>query len=187
MAKFGLKPTYYLASNRAVIKDSFGKGLEKIDMPIFLGQPATEVYSFKLQNGSKPFKTKVIPFRYRLEPVWKGAEIRKNIEKGTADGGTVVMDAVQIAYYMGFKKVYLLGCDCNAVKGVKVKHFYEGYVPGCSGQGSSIEGWFKAYEMCKKAFEEDGREIINATVGGELELFRRQNLEEIVKEKIKVG
>jgi hypothetical protein len=37
--------------------------------------------------------------------------------------------------------------------------------------------------MCKKAFEEDRREIINATVGGELEVFRRQSLEEIIKEK----
>ena len=37
------------------------------------------------------------------------------------------------------------------------------------------------YLLAKTAYEEEGREIINATVGGALELFPRQSLEEALK------
>ena len=37
-----------------------------------------------------------------------------------------------------------------------------------------------SYETCKKAYEDDNREIINATVGGKLDIFKRKKLEEII-------
>ena len=43
------------------------------------------------------------------------------------------------------------------------------------------------YRLAKEAFEEDGREIVNATVGGKLELFPRQTLEQALSPKTEAG
>jgi hypothetical protein len=41
------------------------------------------------------------------------------------------------------------------------------------------EKLFKTYEVCKRVYEEDGRKIYNATVGGKLEVFERVKLEDL--------
>ena len=100
-----------------------------------------------------------------------------NLEKGVSDGATVVTDCLQIAFYMGFEKVYLVGCDCDfSNKG----YFYDEPPEKYAHEIAEVSRWIEAYKMCKKAYEKDGREIINATVSGKIEVFRRQNLEEII-------
>ena len=38
------------------------------------------------------------------------------------------------------------------------------------------------FQAARKAFEDDGREIYNATRGGKLEVFIRKDLDEVFKE-----
>lgn len=99
---------------------------------------------------------------------------------GVYAGTTVIYDiCLQVAYYMGFSKVYLLGCDCEYMG----LHYNDPISKQRPGWSEISEGWtkiFAAYRMSKKAYEDDGREIINATVGGKLEVFKRMKLEEII-------
>ena len=77
---------------------------------------------------------------------------------------------------MGFREVYLIGCDCDLSKGIHYDGSEETNAP-------YVDSWnnvFKLYEICKKIYEEDGRIIYNATVGGKLEVFERRKLEEII-------
>lgn len=106
----------------------------------------------------------------------------KDLDKGTYSGGTVVIHALQIAFYMGFTDVYLVGCDTD----YSGMHHYDGStcaeigdVNGKTPSGN-VEYVMNAYRQCKQAFEQDNRKIINVTIGGKLDVFERKNLEDII-------
>lgn len=72
---------------------------------------------------------------------------------------------------MGFREVYLIGCDCSS----KGSHSYASKDSNVTGN-DDWETLFETYEVCKRAYEHDGRTIYNATVGGKLEVFERVKL-----------
>jgi hypothetical protein len=81
---------------------------------------------------------------------------------------------------MGFQTAYLLGCDCDYSQS---HHFdnrrtikKEAPVMTTDAGKNRV---FKGYEICKRAYEKDGRKIYNSTVGGKLEVFERVSLEDI--------
>jgi len=108
-------------------------------------------------------------------------EFSKDISKYVVGGHTVVIDVcLQVCFYMGFKEVYLLGCDCDYSG---TQHF-DGSESDNKKSVSVSGDWsrlFHVYEICKNTFEKDGRKIYNSTVGGKLEVFERKKLEEVVK------
>lgn len=91
-----------------------------------------------------------------------------NIEFGVYRGHTVITMCLQVAYYMGFKEVYLLGCDCNYKN---QQHFDNSLVDNFL--RLDWEPVFYNYKICRKIYEEDNRKIFNSTVGGNLEVFER--------------
>ena len=72
---------------------------------------------------------------------------------------------------MGFSEVYLLGCDCE-----DTGHFDDKEVGK-----ANLNKLFTSYAVCKLAFEQDGRKIINCTDGGILEIFERKSLREVMR------
>lgn len=116
----------------------------------------------------------------------------KDLTQKIHPGGTVTVSiCLQVCYYMGFDKVYLLGCDCDFSS--QHDHFGGPRVlsDGEVNEVLSIDPknvWFNSdwskifasYAVCEKEFEEAGREIINCTAGGNLEVFKRMTLEEVV-------
>ena len=103
-----------------------------------------------------------------------------NIKLGVYSGCTVIGFAIQLAYYMGFKEVYLLGVDCDYSKG---KYFDDMKLNRFFNAGNEKFGWnkiFKSYEVLKNVFEKDDRKIYNATKGGKLEVFDRKKLEDVL-------
>jgi len=101
------------------------------------------------------------------------------------DGFTVTNSAIQLAIYMGFKKIYIIGADCDYSK--PQIHFIE--APGdkekiASGAlpyaaNLSIDGYIAMREFAYKKHIE----IYNVTRGGKLEVFYRDNLERVLQEK----
>ncbi len=97
------------------------------------------------------------------------------------DGYTVAYSLIQIAIYMGFKEIYLLGTDCNyktdkshAIDyGYKRRDIYK------------IQGdrMIFAYHFAKEYADKHGIKIYNATRGGMLEVFPRVDLDEVLKNK----
>lgn len=113
-------------------------------------------------------------------------------------GGTVIYQCLQLAFYMGFKEVYLIGFDHNykIPKSVKIKgteltsiqddpnHFSKDYFgKGKRWHDPRVDRMELAYKKAKHYFEKDNRKIYNATAGGKLEVFERVNYEEILNKK----
>lgn len=94
------------------------------------------------------------------------------------DGHSVTYSMLQIAVYMGFKKIYLLGNDCSYF-GDK-KHFREHGIIDSKGLDGSQERLFISFEEARKFSEAYGIEIFNATRGGALEIFPRVDLDSVL-------
>ena len=85
---------------------------------------------------------------------------------------------IEIAVFLGFKRIYLLGADCNFVPNGQ-NHFIEhGQVD--ANISTAADRNINSYLAAKEYASKHGVTIVNATRGGKLEVFPRQNLEEIL-------
>ena len=111
--------------------------------------------------------------------------VSKDISKGTYSGSTVVLHAIQIAYYMGFSEIYLVGCDTD-YSGI---HHFDGSTcadigdPNGANANCNYDETLYSYKLCKYHLEDGKCRIYNSTVGGKLEIFQRKKLEDVVKWK----
>ncbi len=108
-----------------------------------------------------------------------------NISRGIWQGGTVTFAAMQIAYYMGFSEVVLIGVDHNFVTkgdpgkvvtsdGDDPNHFHPDYFgKDFKWQLPNLEESEVAYNFARMQYEKSGRRIVDATVGGKLQIFTK--------------
>lgn len=98
---------------------------------------------------------------------------------------TVTSLAMQIAAYMGFKEIYLIGCDNNFSVKNNTNHA-EGieYKKVLKAAKNAVERNEKGYETARKHCEERGIKIYNATRGGKLEVFPRVDFDSLFEEDI---
>ncbi len=91
------------------------------------------------------------------------------------DGYSITYSLIQIAVYMGFDEIYLLGADCN-YSGNMNHHFKEyGHVDPSF--VLARDKMISAYLEAKKFADRNNIKIYNATRGGELEVFDRVDLD----------
>ena len=112
-------------------------------------------------------------------------------------GGTVTFMNLQLAWHLGCREVYLVGIDHSyerpssrdRVQGnvitsqsADVNHFHPDYFgPGYRWHDPKVDRMELAYVEAQRFFTEHGGVIYNATVGGNLEVFPRVSLENVIK------
>ena len=107
------------------------------------------------------------------------------------EGGTVTYVALELAYHMGFSEVILVGVDHSYATqgppnqmvvsaGKDPNHFRPDYFgEGFRWQLPDLEASERAYRLARTAFESDGRRILDATLGGRLEVFPKVPFESV--------
>lgn len=94
------------------------------------------------------------------------------------DGYTITYSLIQIAVFMGFKEIYLLGNDCSYSKDPKKQHFADfGHVD--SSTLTARDRILFAYQYAKDYLANTDVKIFNATRGGALEIFPRVDFDNI--------
>jgi hypothetical protein len=101
-------------------------------------------------------------------------------------GASVTFAALQIAYYMGFQQVILVGLDHKyseagtpnqtetRTDARDASHFHPDYFPkGIQWQLPDLIRSEYDFQIARDAFEKDGREILDATVGGYCPIFKK--------------
>lgn len=96
------------------------------------------------------------------------------------DGYTITYSLMQIAVYMGFKEIYLLGNDCSYSKDVTKQHFRE-YGHSDPSAPLATRRLFFSYLEAKKYTDSHECKIYNATRGGMLEIFPRVDFDDVLK------
>ncbi len=112
----------------------------------------------------------------------EGPNFSSRIDEGVHYGHTVIFCALQLAAYMGFKEIYLLGADCDYASdgNSETDHF----IPNYSYAGElkvklspfeyyDAEEVLAGYKAAKNYADAHGIKIFNATRGGKLEVFPR--------------
>jgi len=169
--KMGFLPTYIVVSDVKIQIRQFYSELEKVT--------TTKFFNW---NGRKYFNTEndIIYFRQTFQP-----EFSDDFAAGVWGGHSVTNVCIQLAYFMGFKQVVLIGKDHSYIEqgvpgqmvkstGKEKNHFIDGYYKaGMKWKIPDYKGEELAYLMAKEFFEKSGREIIDATVGGKLDIFRK--------------
>lgn len=116
-------------------------------------------------------------------------------------GGSVTYLCLQLAYFMGFEEVYMVGFDHNykiPENAVISNHRKTGFdilsteddpnhfSPDYFGKGyrwhdPNVERMEVGFRKARKFFEATGRKVYNATLGGHLEAFERINYNNLFK------
>ena len=117
--------------------------------------------------------------------------VSEDVSDIVCDGGTVTFNALQLAIYMGFKELYLLGVDnkfshtIDASGHLNIDTSVQDYFDGgryADGNLAAIDKMEFAYVIAKEYCDTHGIKIYNATRGGRLEVFERVNLDELFKQ-----
>ncbi|MBY0124246.1 6-hydroxymethylpterin diphosphokinase MptE-like protein [Bacillus sp. S/N-304-OC-R1] len=108
------------------------------------------------------------------------------------EGYSVTYGAIQLAVYMGFKEIYLLGVDFNYAVTVNnegkiiTNQGVKDYFSKDNNLGlklPNLENSLLGFQAARKFADENGLVIRNATRGGKLEVFDRIKLEDVLLTK----
>ncbi len=167
--ELGFTTTYYLSMNDLVIEQCAAE---------ILALPIPKFLTWRSRRFINP--TEDTHFLYTT---YTGPKFARNVSGRLWEGATVTFVALQLAYHMGYEKVILIGVDHNFVtqgdankvvtsQGDDPNHFAPNYFgKGFKWQLPDLETSERAYRMAKIAYESDGRQILDATVGGKLSVF----------------
>jgi hypothetical protein len=176
--RFRFYPRYYVAINQLVIEQSATE-IESLNCIRFLGG----------KGSDGPLRESALTYYIHSSP---DRRFHANLAKGFFEGYTVTFAALQIAYYMGFKTVVIVGMDHKyaylgwpneprRLEGVDPNHFDPAYFSGCLWNNPDLANCEKFYALARREFEEDGRRIIDCTVRGSCTVFEKGRLEEVLR------
>jgi hypothetical protein len=179
--RMGFYPTYYVVEDEFVAEDRAHE-INRLSGPTkFFGnyinyciqsQPDVVWLNLRMDYGSYPGFPRFS--RNAARTVWVG--------------GTVTYVCLQLAYYMGFAEVYLIGFDHSyqipidaKIEGTGIlsqssdpNHFDLNYFgKGYRWHDPMVERMEQAFQRARGVYEGSQRKILNATVGGKLEVFER--------------
>ncbi|PKO03919.1 MAG: hypothetical protein CVU43_00095 [Chloroflexi bacterium HGW-Chloroflexi-5] len=170
--KSSFRPTYYVAVNELIL-EQFNHEISDLKMPKFINWNQRSHFNLLTENT----------FCLKPKLVFKDV-FQQDVSKPMVFGATVTYAALQLAYYMGFQKVILIGLDHNYTeKGtpnstevrkndLDESHFDNQYFPkGIKWQLPDLMRADLDYSIARKAFERDRREIVDATIGGKCSVF----------------
>ncbi|MFT4759899.1 MAG: hypothetical protein ACI9XO_002665 [Paraglaciecola sp.] len=180
--KMGCHPTYYVVEDNFVAEDRAAEiNQYKGPKAQFFGNYLRYCIDDKPDNVW--LNVKVDYREYEDFPTFS-----TNAGRQVWVGGTVTFISLQLAYWMGFSEVYLIGFDHsyhipdsakvegNDITSTEddVNHFHPDYFgKGYRWHDPMVDRMEKAFAKARKNFEADGRIIKNATVGGYLNVYDR--------------
>ena len=167
--ELGFNTSYYLSINSLVI-EQYAEDIRALEIPKFI--------SWRSRNLIKPTKDMVF-----LHTTYSGPKFAHDASTRLWEGATVTYVALQLAFHMGFDPVILIGVDHSFTTqgkpnttvtstGEDPNHFHPSYFgKGFRWQLPDLDTSERAYIMARNAYEKDGRQVLDATVGGNLTVF----------------
>ena len=176
--KIDLQLNYLVSVNKFVIEQSVAK-YNDFHCPIFLSYTACKGLDLTAENIYRIHTGNLKGFY---------PDLRQPINEGY----TVTFVAAQIAYFMGFEKVYLIGVDhsfkqqgrANEVQTLEAddeNHFDPRYFAGNQWQLADLKNSEEAYKRARDFNKKNGRFVYDATVGGKLTVFEKVDFQEAVR------
>jgi len=190
------RPTYYCVTDTVFTKTISHEMAEVIDMPMLVSNRAYEAMK------ERPKNTVYVHCANKEVYYVHGNPLQYYVPAKA----TVMSFMIEMAMYMGFSEIYLLGVDCSN-SFVSAGHFTDDYENKdmmaiensrakrvVAGKQLTIEelGKFRqdrsmfAYSRIREYADKNGYHIYNATRGGLLEEFERVSFDNVITEEYSV-
>lgn len=166
--ELGFYTTFFVSVNKLVIAQS-NHDIEKLLIPTFLSWNSHNLIQFR---------SNMMFINSLSDPGFY-----PDVTKGLWEGATVTFVAMQLAYFMGFNQVILIGVDHSFAtkgkphqevisQGEDPNHFHPEYFGrGFRWNLPDLDTSELAYTIAKNHFSREDREIVDATIGGKLQIF----------------
>jgi len=173
----GFKPNYLVCIAKKTQLLQFQKDYNNLELTCFFNWDCKN--KFEKNNNQYFIKGSFSP------------RFQSNLTKRIGSGKSVTYTCIQIAFYMGFQEVYLIGKDHSyktdartgtffTSNGKEDNHFIKGYYEsGMVWDAPDYETEEFAYSLARTAFEKDGRKILDATIDGKLNVFEKVNYNDL--------
>jgi hypothetical protein len=195
--KMGYLPTLYTVQDY-LVAEGFAEQINKIrgttklfprELAYCLPPDSDTIYLNLLPDSYQRYIDKHMNENFR-------PKFSERLDKAAYDGCTVTYLNLQLAYYIGCRKVYLVGLDHRyevppdvdirkdlivVSPSDDVSHFHPNYFgKGFRYTTPRVDQMEKAYMVARDFAARKGMKILNATVGGQLEIFPRVRLEDVI-------
>ncbi len=194
----GFRPTFFVVEDNMVMRENLDRIIAyEAPYKFFptdyrtLHPEGDNVFFFRMNQG----------FYMQSSPNYCVPRFSTDASKVVYCGQTVTYVNMQLAYFMGFTEVYLIGMDFNYIIPAEHKrsgnhilsttddpnHFHKDYFgKGKTWKDPKLDRVAANYRQAKNSFEAVGRKIYNATVGGQLEIFDRVDYDALLRDGRKI-
>lgn len=183
--EMGFMPYFYMVEDSHVIDDNLAR---------IIAYPAPIKFFLSLYKSKIPAADNVffvegdLGFYRGIHPFHDTPRFSRDASDCVFAGQSVTHINLQLAYFLGFTEVYLIGMDFQYVKPETVivtgntwqsteddpNHFHPDYFgKGKKWHDPKVEKVALNYGLARRVYERNGRIIRNATIGGYLEVFER--------------
>lgn len=190
----GYRPFFYVVEDTSVMNENLDE-IRSYYAPFRffptayrpLLSPSPNTFFFKMNRG----------FYEKSSPNYCVPRFSTDASKELFCGQSVTYINLQLAFFMGFTEVYLIGMDFDYVipdtherKGDIIlsttddpNHFHKDYFGvGKTWKDPKLDRVLMNYRMADLAYSSVGRKIYNATIGGKLEIFDRVDYEGLLRD-----
>ncbi|MFC2055705.1 6-hydroxymethylpterin diphosphokinase MptE-like protein [Chloroflexota bacterium] len=185
------RPTYYTVEDFCVAENNSDK-INELEIHRILPHNLREI----LTPTDKTTYITYLGDPTSKEPHYTPMFSKDLVGQGIYGGYSVVYMQMQLAYYMGFEKVYLIGMDHSfkiperyskhhvygevLISNGDINHFHPDYRnQGETWSMPQLDKMETSFYKARQIFDEAGRRIYNATRGGHLEIFDRISFEDL--------
>jgi len=180
------RPTYYMASDMDVIAEE-----KRNIMNTKLNKKFIVSYARRHMGNAQDINYFFVDTPFMLiRSNFKSRTLNDDVSEYFSSVGTTSCLCVQLAIYMGFKEIYLVGMDNNypveiddygrRKKNDGVKAYFKGMQGGEQIAITNVRWLTESFSMCRKYADAHNIKIYNATRGGKLEVFGRVDFDDII-------
>ena len=180
-------PTTYLVSVNSLVIEQCAEDFQKLQLPMFFSWRSRNHFT-QLPNTQYPIPNNT----HFLHTTYTGPTFATDARGRLWEGATVTYVCLQLAFHMGFETVILIGVDHSFTtqgkpnttivsQGDDPNHFNAQYFgKGFRWQLPDLDTSEVGYWMAKKTYDNAGRKVLDATVGGKLQVFEKADYNSIV-------
>jgi len=186
--RFGFYPHYYVAINDRVVSQTFQQIAQLSCVKVIKRGAAAGL----LGEDALTHLVETHPYRLAEKGEARPGFSTDLAQNGLYEGWTVTHAALQLAYYLGFAQVIIIGMDhrytfsgapneTRVLQGDDPNHFCSTYFGG--GQtwdNPDLAHAEESYRLARAVYEQAGREIIDATLDGACTVFRKADYRELI-------
>lgn len=175
--ELGFSTSYFLTVNTLVVEQC-AADLLALPIPKFLSWRSRRFIDPRAFEPTNPLAAPIF-----LHTTYTGPGFAQDARGRLWEGATVTYVALQLAFHLGFQQAILIGVDHSystqgkpnttvVSQGADPNHFHAGYFgKGFRWQLPDLDTSERSYHIARQAYAHAGRQVLDATVGGLLQVF----------------